>query len=48
MVCEIVWIFRMYLDLMTLEMIPLTITHFTTLLSFNEVLTTVLLFKISL
>ena len=33
---------------MTLEMIPLTITHFTTLLSFNEVLTTVLLFKISL
>jgi len=40
MVCEIVWIFRMYLDLMTLEMIPLTITHFTTSLSFNEALTT--------
>jgi hypothetical protein len=40
MVCEIVWIFRMNLDLITLEMIPLTITHFTTSLSFNEVLTT--------
>ena len=40
MVCEMVWIFRMNVDLMTLEMIPLTITHFTTSLSFNKVLTT--------
>jgi hypothetical protein len=40
MVCEIVWIFRMNVDLITLEMIPLTITYFTTSLSFNEVLTT--------